>query len=264
MARSISEFGVCADDLRLPPRDAIRAARDLGFGVVEIGATSGDVSPAGLGSTGRRDLLRHVGSLGIQLGALGAAPAGRGFADPREGERALDQTLRIIELAADLRTPVVTTRVVVPAADDAAAAGRVREALAAIADRANLTGTTLAVASAGADPAWLAAIIDDLRCPQLQAWLDTGDWLSRGVSPGRAAEQWSGHVGWTHVRDALAGSSDRPGHEVRQGAGTLDLPALAAVLDAAGYAGPLVLARHDSDAPARDLSAALRMWRELA
>ncbi|MCK6484862.1 MAG: sugar phosphate isomerase/epimerase [Phycisphaerae bacterium] len=254
-------LGIRVDDLRRDPRSGIRVARDLGCGVIELGATGGDVSPENLSSTGRRDLARHVRSLGLTLGALGAESPRGGLIDPRHGERVLDQTLRIIELARDVGAGVVTTAVHAPPPDDTGGLDRLREALATLADRADRTGAILSLTPRGATPLWLLNELKRVGCPQLRACLDAGDWLAAGADPVEVAATWSDRLGWVLARDATRGAPGHPGHEVTPGAGELDPDSLLAGLDGAAYGGPIVLARRGGDDPLGEFRAAAQAWR---
>jgi len=256
-------FGVRVDDLRMDIRDALRTARDMGYSTVEIGARSGAVAPDQLTRSGRRDLVRHVASLGLELGALGAAPPGRGYGDPRTGSQALDLTLRIMELAADVGAAVVTTTVEAPPDDDAGAAGRIREALTFFAAQADRTGRALAIMERGGSPEWLLSAVRAVGFPNLGICLDTGETLARGVDPGDAAAQAAGAIKWVHLRDAIAGSADRPGREAAPGEGSLDLAALIAALDGVGYGGPLIAVRGAGTNPKDDFRRAIAVWQGL-
>src|SRR5262249_48752132 len=147
---------------------------------------------------------------------------------------ALDQTLRVLDLAAELRAPVVTTAVTLAQSDESAR-DRLREVFSILADRADRTGVHLAISPHGAEPEWLTQAINDLKCQNMKACLDSADWLARGLDPGEVASRWSGQLAWTHIRDAAIGSPERPGYEVPPGAGALDPARLLSSLQGAGY-----------------------------
>lgn len=258
-----NRLGARLDDLRLEPREALRVARDIGFSTIEMSAAAGPLSPPQLSRTGRRDLLRHVSSLGLELGALTAASQGKAYADPRQAEAAVERMLRILELAAELGTPVVTTAVAVPGQEDRQGLDRIREAFSLFAAQADRTGRRLAVAPRGVQPEWLVRLVRELNCPNVQTCLDSGELIARGVDLRTALELSAGHLGWIHLRDALSGSPDSPGQEAAPGQGDLDLESLLAGLHAAEYGGPLVMARSGGSNPTEEFRAAYDLWRPL-
>src|SRR5690348_11980045 len=71
--------------------------------------TSHEVDPAELSRSGRRALVRLVSSLGLHLGALGGDLGVTRFSDSSQVEQRLEKTRQIMEAAAELRVPVVTT-----------------------------------------------------------------------------------------------------------------------------------------------------------
>jgi sugar phosphate isomerase/epimerase len=106
---SVHGLGVVLDSFGQPIKDALRSAADLELRQVELPATTREVDPIELGRSGRRHLLHYVSGLGLNLAALGGDLGGARFTDSSALDQRLEKTRRIIEMAAELRVPVVTT-----------------------------------------------------------------------------------------------------------------------------------------------------------
>jgi L-ribulose-5-phosphate 3-epimerase len=250
-------IGVVVDDLRLDPKSGLLRASEMRFRAVELGATRGEIAPENLSTTGRRHLRRYVDGLGLTFQALGGDLGGARFSDSTRLDENLDRTRRILEMAADLRVPMVTahigdfdTEAPAPQRD------RVVEAVRQIADYADRTGTVFAIETAGAGPEDLCALLKSIDCPLLKASLDPAELLVAGIDPVEAVEKLADNVALARARDALAGSRSRAGRETALGQGNLDLIGYLAALAASGYGGPAMLRRTDAAKPVEELATA--------
>lgn len=249
------EVGVVLDGLGLPAKDALQAAARLSFTHVELPAQSGDVDPANLSRTGRRHLLHYVSSLGLRLSALAGDLGGARFNDSSALERRLDKTRQILELAAELRVPIVTTHLG-RVDEDTLSQGYVAQAIRELADVSDRTGTLVALETGSADPAALAGLIRGVNCPTLGSAYDPASLLIDGFDPFAGVEPLADRILIARVRDAVAGSGQRPGREMPLGQGQIDLAEYLAALDQAGYRGTSFVRRTDSDRPLEDLAQA--------
>lgn len=246
-------LSVCTDDLRMEIKNALRQARSLGFGIVDVGASTGPISPTELSRTGQRHFARYLGDLGLRLGSL-RGPAGVGsFTDGSAGERRFETLRAILRLAADLHVPVVSATLGGPS-NDARASDRMHEVLSTLAADADRYGVQLAVETNGVSAASLSTVLRDLACPNLGACCDSGAMLMGGENPHAIANELAGRVQLVRVRDAVAGSRDVAGREVEMGEGHLDVPAFLATLQEAGFGGDLIVTRTGSASPAADLA----------
>jgi len=252
---------VCLDDLKLEIKAGMERARAMGFRGVDVGAGGGPISPGELSATGRRHLLKHLADLGLRLGSLRGPAGGPGYADPAGGERRLESTLKIIDLAGGLRVPMVSATLGhLDGPSDPSQSERLRAALLVLADRADRTGVMLAIETAGIGGGELNRLLADINCPFLAACCDSGAMLMGGEDPHRIADALAGRIRHVRARDAVAGSADRTGYEVAMGQGGLDPPRFLAGLDEAGFGGDIVLARTTGTNPAEDLKRAREVF----
>ena len=104
-------IGVNVDDLHLPVKDALRQAAELRFHTVELPAVAGDVTPRSLSLSGRRHLARYVEGLGLGMASLAADMPALRLTDSRTADERVARTCEIIDLAKDLKVPIVTASV---------------------------------------------------------------------------------------------------------------------------------------------------------
>lgn len=248
------QLGVCLDDLRVEVKTAMDRARAMGFHAIDVSALAGPISPAELSRTGQRHLAKHLADLGLRLASLRGPVGGGSYGDPTGGERRIDLMRGVIRLAADLHVPVVSTAIGGGGVEKDS--GRVREALAMLADDADRCGVTVAIETSGIGAADLAKVLGEINCPWLAASADTGAMIMRGDDPHTIGSLLPGRIKHARIRDAVTGSPNAAGYEVPLGEGRLDPALLLAALDEAGGSGDLILSRSTGNMPAADLQRA--------
>lgn len=247
-------IGVDVDDFRLRPREALRRAADLDFHVVELATVAGDLAPWNLSSSGQRHLLRYVDGLGLHMAALVADLPGLRLTDPRTVDERVERTCRILQLATDLKVPVVTASAgMLTHPDTGEPSEAAIEALKRIGEYADLRGITYSLRPSGDSGERIVRVLDELSCPSIGICLDPAATVMNGVNPLTVIERSPDQIRLMHARDATAGLSERAGHETRFGEGEVDLIGVLAALEAADYAGPYILRRTDSQTPLADI-----------
>ncbi|MGI5877722.1 MAG: sugar phosphate isomerase/epimerase family protein [Christensenellales bacterium] len=108
-------IGVISDSFRLGLREGIRKAAQVGAQGVQIYAVSGEMAPDNLSKSARRELRDFIADLGLAVSALCGDPGGHGFAVAQDNPERIELSKKILDLALDLGTKVVTTHIgVVP------------------------------------------------------------------------------------------------------------------------------------------------------
>ncbi|HNQ22094.1 MAG TPA: sugar phosphate isomerase/epimerase [Phycisphaerae bacterium] len=250
-------LGIDLDDLRLPTKEGLRAARELGGDVVELGAAAGEVTPEGLSTSGRRHLQHLVGTLGLKLAALSAEVPHTRLTDPSTVEERVERTCRILTLAADMGVRVVTASAgALTHPETGEPAPLALEALRRIGDQADTCGVCYALRPAHDTAQPLVRLFDQLDCPALALGVDPAAMVMLGHNPLSVIERLPNAIVLAHARDGTVGSAGRAGHETRLGEGEVDLVGFWQALADAGYGGPHILRRLDSETPRADLEAA--------
>ena len=107
-------IGVILESFRLPIREAISAAAQLGVQGIQAYATRGELSPENMTLSKRREFLDMVRSHGLTISAL-CGDLGHGFGDREKNPMLIEKSKRILDLALELGTDIVTTHIgVVP------------------------------------------------------------------------------------------------------------------------------------------------------
>jgi len=273
-----SRIGVNVDDFRLSPKDALARAAQLEFRAVEMGIGAGELGPQNLSMSGRRHLLRYVQGLGMTLSAVSANLPGLHLLDPARSEERVERTRAVLEMAADMRVPIVTAEVA-PLTDPQTGQPlpQAIEVLRQIAVDADRTGTIYAIRAADRAEN-LARVFDELRCPSLRICLDPAAMVMAGNDPSAVLTTSADQVVLSYARDGTAGSSNARGSnaggsnaggsnaegsnaggdkhggvETPIGQGEVDIFGYVVLLEATGYHGPIILRRRDSQRPIEDL-----------
>lgn len=254
---SANRLGLVLEGLGEPVKDALRSVARLAFRELELPATFPEIDPARLSRTGRRDLQHYLGELGLRLSALGGDLGGARFTDGGRLEERLGKTRQIMELAAELRVPVVTSHLG-PVNELTLKSGLLQQALGHLAEVADRTGTVLAFETASADPVAVAGLLRNVNSPALAACYDPGSLLIDGMDPLAGVAPLADRIVIARIRDAVGGTGQRAGRETAIGQGQLDVPAYLGALEEAGYRSIPFLRRTQSEHPIQELVEAKR------
>ena len=274
------QIGVMLDSFRLPVRDAIEKARALGAEGVQIYATKGEMAPENLTPTDRRELLRRIQDAGMQVSAL-CGDLGMGFGDKEKNPGLIERSKRILDLACDLETDVVTTHIgVVPADVNHPRYAVMQEACRKLADIADSMDAHFAVET-GPEPAKrLRAFLDSLGSRGVAVNFDPANLIMVvGDDPAEATETLAPYIVHTHAKDGqqlywrepeeIYGVSEAeiplsPSFiELPLGEGKVNFPRWLGALRKIGYRGFLTIEREVGEDPAADIKMAVDFLRKL-
>ena len=261
----LSTIGVNVDDFNLSPQAGAAPSGGALFpAAVEMATVAGDVAPSNLSASGRRHLARFVDGLGLQLGSLVADVPGLRLTDPHTVDERVARTCQVLDLAADMKVPVVTASSgALTHPDTGEPSSGAIQALARIGEWADGRGVVFALRPTQDDGDRMASVLEELRCSCVRACFDPAALAMAGANPLAFLERLAGHIGLMHARDAVAGGGGNSGYETRLGEGDVDLVGVLGVLDAIDYAGPCILRRTDSANPAADLAAGRDLLKRL-
>ena len=103
-------IGVMLESFKLPIPEAIKKAKELGAEGIQVYATYGELSPHNLVGAKRKEFLDMVKSNGLVISAL-CGDLGKGFHDPAKNPELIEESKRILDLAKELETNIVTTHI---------------------------------------------------------------------------------------------------------------------------------------------------------
>lgn len=273
-------IGVLLDSFRLDAQSAMKKANELGLSGIQVYATSGDMAPENLTPQKRREFLDMARSHGLTISAL-CGDLGHGFGDEARNPELIERSKRILDLAKDLDTDVVTTHIgVVP--DDSAHPryGVMQEACGQLARYADSVQAHFAIETGPETAVTLRGFLDGLHSTGVAVNLDPANLVMvTGDDPARAVHTLKDYIVHTHAKDGVK-LLDRDSEvvyglrsiedviqegeafrEVPLGEGSVNWEEYLAALDAIGYRGFLTIEREVGDDPAADIETAVRFLR---
>ena len=103
-------IGVIIDSFRTDMKEALKKAENMGVTGIQVYSTRGDMSPENLSALQRKEFLKRVKDHGLEISAL-CGDLGEGFGDPFKNKVNIEKSKRILDLAKDLETSIVTTHI---------------------------------------------------------------------------------------------------------------------------------------------------------
>ena len=277
----MSDFsiGVLLDGFRTDTRSALKLARQVGARGVQIYATQGEMAPENLTAPKRRELLDVIKSHGLVVSALCGDLGSGGFTRPEANAAKIERSRRILELAKDLETDVVTTHIgVVPADPAHPRFGILQEACGALAEYADSLQAHFAIETGPETAAVLKAFLDSLGSRGVAVNLDPANFVMvTGDDPAAAAYTLRDYIVHTHAKDGKRFYYRDPDEvygmveshivtapsfaELPLGEGEVDWDAYLAALRGIGYDGFLTIEREVGDDPYGDIAHAVEFLR---
>lgn len=106
-----NKIGVIVDSFRVGVREGLKKAKEVGAEGVQLYAVTGEMAPENLSPSQRKQLKDMVDSLGLEVAALCGDLGGHGFQDKEANAKKIEKSKRILDLAVELGTNVVTTHI---------------------------------------------------------------------------------------------------------------------------------------------------------
>ena len=275
-------IGVMLESFRMPTIPAIEMAAKLGVQGIQLYATKGDHAPENMTAAARRELLDIIKSNGLCFSAL-CGDLGKGFGRADLNPELIEKSKRIVELALDLETNIVTTHIgVVPTDPSHPRYGIMQEACAELATFADSMGAHFAIETGPETAAVLKGFLDGLHSTGVGVNLDPANLVMvTGDDPVRAVHTLKDYIVHTHAKDGIKLQESDPEviyhviphpdderlkgpyfKEVPLGTGSVPFPAYLRALEEIGYKGFLTIEREVGDNPAADIELAANFLRD--
>lgn len=272
-------IGVMLDSFRTDVNTALEKAQSLGAQGIQVYATRGDMSPKEMTPERRREFLKAVKDHGLVISAL-CGDLGQGFGDPEKNPALIEESKRILDLAKDLETDVVTTHIgVVPGEKTHPRYGIMQEACGKLAAYADSLQAHFAIETGPEPAATLKGFLDGLHSTGVAVNLDPANFVMvTGDDPVQAVYTLKDYIVHTHAKDGrrlhyvdpevLYGMvesemlQDSSYIELPLGQGDVDFPNYLKALDEIGYKGFLTIEREVGDDPTADIALAVRFLQE--
>ena len=274
-------IGAIVDSFKLETRDAIKAAAAIGARGIQMYSTNGVNSPENLVGQARKDLLSFVKDQGMVFSAI-CGDLGQGFMKPEKNPMLIDKSKRIMELAKELETDIVTTHIgVVPADKNHDRYKIMQEACYELAQYADSMDSHFAIETGPETAETLKMFLDDLGSTGVAVNLDPANFVMvTGDDPVAAVHTLKKYIVHTHAKDGIKLLDRSPEiiyraiehdnwdkepafREVPLGQGSVDFPAYLKALEEIGYKGFLTIEREVGNDPAADIQLAADFLRQI-
>lgn len=204
------KIGVITDCFKLPLMESIEKAKELNFSGIQVYATTGEFSPEVLTQEDKQNFKNALKEANLEISALCGDMGGHGFQNAKDNPERVEKTNRIIDLAVEFGSNVVTTHIGVIPSDQTTE--RYKAMLAAMAEcgkYAAQKGVTLAIETGPEDAVTLSQFLNDLvalngeNCG-VGVNLDPANFVMvTGQDPVEAVKILGKHIVHTHVKDGV-------------------------------------------------------------
>jgi L-ribulose-5-phosphate 3-epimerase len=257
---STIRFGIRLESLGLPLRRGLFEAGRFGVAGVQLDA-AGDLDPRVLSQTGRRELRHLLSSHNLDLAALGC-PLRHGLDHAENQQPRLEHVKKVLDLSYELGPRrVVVQAGALPDDKDMERRRLMDEALRALGQHGDRTGTVLALETGHESGEAMKVYLDRFDCGSLAASYDPANLLVNRFDPYVSARALHGRIVHAVAKDARQTGASRTAQEVPLGHGDLDWLQLAGVFAEIDYRGWLTVAREMGDQRLADVAAGVSFLR---
>lgn len=280
-----NKIGVIVDSFGIGVREGLKKAKEVGAEGVQIYAVSGEMDPANLSPTQRKELKSYIDSLGLEISALCGDLGGHGFQDIAANPAKVEKSKRIMDLAKELGTNIVTTHIgIVPSDKNGSVFAAMQQSCEELSQYASSMGGFFAIETGPETAEHLKGFLDTLSSRGVSVNFDPANMVMvTGDDPVRGVHTLKEYIVHTHVKDGVRYKEVDPREiygalgyepmdhgkiaemvrsgeifrEVPLGEGKVDFKAYFQALQDIGYKGYLTIEREVGDQPEIDIRKAV-------
>lgn len=276
------KIGAIVESFRLDTFDAIRKAAEIGAQGLQMYCTDGANAPENMTPERKRELIRTVKDNGLVFSAI-CGDLGHGFGNPEKNPALVEKSKKIVDLALELGTNIVTTHIgVVPTDKNHPRYKIMQDACGALAEYADSVGARFAVETGPEKSEVLRDFLDSLGSKGVSVNLDPANLVMvAGDDPVTAVHNLGDYIVHTHAKDGVMLKATNPEFiynvepmpeelrgvgfykEVPLGTGSVDYPKYVAALHEIGYRGFLTIEREVGDNPIADITTAVNFLKDI-
>lgn len=276
------KIGAMVESFRLDTFEAIRHAAALGVDGLQMYCTKGENAPENMSATRRAEIIRTVRENGLVFSAI-CGDLGHGFTDPDQNPALIEKSKRIVDLAQELGTNIITTHIGRVPDDPSHPRYRVMQAACReLAEYADSVGARFAVETGPETSLVLKNFLDSLGSRGVSVNLDPANLVMvAGDDPVVAVHNLKDYIVHTHAKDGIMLRSVDPDYiygispipdylrgesffeEKPLGEGKVNFPTYLDALREIGYDGFLTIERECGDQPEEDIKKAVSFLKAL-
>ena len=268
-------IGVIIDSFRTDIPTAVKKAAAVGAQGIQVYSTRGEMAPENLTAQKRADFRNLVADNGLVISALCGDLGGGGFCFADRNPEKVEKSKRIIDLAKELGTDVVTTHIgVVPQDSNNDRYKVMQEACFELSRYADSIGAHFAIETGPETSAVLKEFLDSLGSTGVGVNLDPANLVMvTGDDPVQGVYNLQKYIVHTHAKDGKQIFYKDPEIvyglkkdviitedsflEVPLGEGSVKWPEYLNALEDIGYKGFLTIEREVGDDPEKDIRKAV-------
>ena len=247
------KIGVMPESFRIPFKEAVIKARDMGAKGLQPYVTHGDLAPENLTADDRQAVLKFVRDNGLVFSAL-CADFGLNFAAYGENEEGIKRTMAMMDLAVDLGTSVITTHIGhVPEDENSQQYKNVCKTIETLGKYGDSIGVCFATETGPERAVKLRGILEKTDTKSAKVNLDPANFVMLcGQDPVEAVHVLKDYIVHTHAKDGIK-TGDTTYQELPLGTGGVPFIEYLAALRDEGYDGFLTIERECGDTPEKDI-----------
>lgn len=265
------KIGVLVDSFKVGVKEGLVKAAKVGAVGVQLYATNGELAPENMTPSKIKEIKDIVESNGLSISALCGDLGGGGFRIKENNPPKIEKSKRIMDLALELGSKVVTTHIGVVPAEINDTRKIMAEACEELAGYGDNVGAYFAIET-GPEPAKvLRGFLDSLSARAVRVNFDPANLaMVIGEDPTGSAEILLDYIVHTHAKDGILLHKTNPeiiyGHlkhdgieeieyfrEVPLGEGSVNFDTYLNVLKKANWNGFLTIEREVGDNPEADI-----------
>ncbi len=273
-------IGAILDSFKLDVPTALKKSSELGLDGIQIYSTYGELSPENLKGEKKTEFLNMVKGNGLVISAL-CGDLGHGFGDLKKNPELIEKSKRILDLAKELGTDIVTTHIgVVPENPEHDRYKIMQEACFELAQYADSLNAHFAIETGPETAKTLKGFLDTLHSTGVAVNLDPANLVMvTEDDPVEAVYTLKDYIVHTHAKDGKRNYYVDPEiiyglvesemlmspsfEELPLGTGKVDFKNYLKALEDIGYKGFLTIEREVGENPSEDIEIAANFLRGL-
>lgn len=198
-----NKIGVMVDSLRLPLYEGLKASKDMGADGVQIYAVEGELAPENFEQAARKKLKSYMDSIGLEISALCGDLGGHGFQDIQQNPIKIEKSKRILDLAVELGTSIVTTHIgIIPEDQNSPIYEAMQTACEELGVYARSMNAYFAIETGPEPSSRLKAFLDSLSTNGVSVNFDPANMVMvTGDDPAEGVRILKDYIVHTHVKD---------------------------------------------------------------